>query len=136
MSRTGPGQGSPTAGTEPGRGGATGAGAPALPHPAVHLDDTVHQRVRLGLLSILAEVEHAEFTYLRQLLELSDGNLNRHLSVLAEAGFVGSRRVAAGRRARTWVSITPAGREALRAELAELRRIVAAHDHPEGSPER
>lgn len=93
-------------------------------HPAARLDDTVHQRVRLGILSVLDEAGEAEFTYLRQVLELSDGNLNRHLAVLGEAGFVRTRRVASSRRARTWVHITAAGRRALHDELTELRRIV------------
>lgn len=109
-----------------------GGGAGPGTHPAVQLDDTVHQRVRLGVLSILSEVDHAEFTYLRQVLEVSDGNLNRHLSVLAEAGYVQSRRVTGGRRLRTWVSMTPAGRQALRKELAGLQRIVSGHEHHVG----
>lgn len=107
-------------------------GAVPVTHPAAQLDDTVHQRVRLGVLSILAEVDHVEFTYLRQVLELSDGNLNRHLNVLAEAGYVRSRRVSAGRRQRTWVSITPQGRQALRDEMTALRRIVRAHERRVG----
>jgi DNA-binding MarR family transcriptional regulator len=96
-------------------------------HPSTALDDVVHQRVRLGLLSVLVEAHHAEFTYLRQLLELSDGNLNRHLAVLAEAGYVRSQRDTSGSRPRTWVSITPAGRRAFRAELAALKRLVRTH---------
>jgi DNA-binding MarR family transcriptional regulator len=110
----------------------SGAGELRL-HPAAHLDDTVHQRIRLGLLSVLAEVDEAEFVYLRQVLELSDGNLNRHLAVLAEAGFVTSRRVRSTGRARTWVRITADGRRALRQELAELRRIVESHDPSGGA---
>jgi DNA-binding MarR family transcriptional regulator len=109
----------------------SGTGEPRL-HPAAHLDDTVHQRIRLGLLSVLAEVDEAEFVYLRQVLELSDGNLNRHLAVLAEAGFITSGRVRSTGRARTWVRITPDGRRALRQELAELRRIVDSHDSSGG----
>lgn len=97
---------------------------PARAHPAARLDDTVHQRVRLGILSVLDAAGEAEFTYLRQVLELSDGNLNRHLAVLGEAGYVEPRRVASPRRARTWVSITASGRRALRDELDELRRII------------
>ena len=54
------------------------------------LDDVVHQRTRLGVLTILAEVDSAAFTYLRDELGLSDGNLSRHLRVLEEAGTGGS----------------------------------------------
>ncbi|MGH9062381.1 MAG: winged helix-turn-helix domain-containing protein [Acidimicrobiales bacterium] len=95
----------------------------------------VHQRVRLGLLSVLVEADHAEFTYLRQALELSDGNLNRHLAVLAEAGYVQSHRDMSDRRPRTWVSITPAGRRAFHSELAALQALVRAHQAGDGQGE-
>ena len=49
------------------------------------LDETVHQRTRLGILTMLAEVGSASFTHLRDTLGLSDGNLSRHLRVLEEA---------------------------------------------------
>ncbi len=102
------------------------------PHPALGLDDVVHQRVRLGILSVLGEVDKAEFTYLRQLLELSDGNLARHLSVLVEAGHVALTKTRPGSRSRTWVTLTPDGRRALRREVESLDRIVRAHrrHHP------
>ena len=59
-----------------------------MTHPTNGLDDTVHQRVRLGVLTILSESRRADFTYLRDSLELTDGNLARHLQVLGDAGYV------------------------------------------------
>jgi DNA-binding transcriptional ArsR family regulator len=44
--------------------------------------------VRLGILAVLAEADQADFGYLKETLELSDGNLSRHLRVLEEAGYV------------------------------------------------
>src|SRR3712207_8147482 len=55
-------------------------------HPARRLDDTVHQRVRLGILAVLREARRADFAYLRDALELTDGNLSRHIAVLEDAG--------------------------------------------------
>ena len=46
--------------------------SPPSTHPVARLDDLVHQRVRLGLLSVLAEVDRADFTFLRDRLGLSD----------------------------------------------------------------
>jgi DNA-binding MarR family transcriptional regulator len=109
-------------------------GRPA-PHPALALDDVVHQRVRLGILCVLGEVHKAEFTYLRQLLELSDGNLASHLSVLVEAGHVVLTKDQAGSRTRTWVTLTGAGRQALRLEVESLDRIVRAHRRQEVADE-
>jgi len=82
---------------------------------------------RLGILSVLVECKRAEFTYLRQLLELTDGNLSRHLTVLGEAGLVTLRKDTTGRRPRTWVSVTRQGAVAFRSELASLDEMVRAH---------
>jgi DNA-binding transcriptional ArsR family regulator len=110
------------------------AAAPALAtgelpggHPTVGIDDTVHQRHRLGILTITAEARRAEFGYLREALELTAGNLSRHLTVLEQAGLVTVEKGYAGRRPRTWVAITGPGRAALAAELAALSELLRRH---------
>ena len=96
-----------------------------MTHPSSLLDDTVHQRVRLGILAILCEVRRADFSYLRDTLELSDGNLARHLQVLDEAGHVRIAKTFEGKRPRTWVSATPQGRSALETEIRSLRALIS-----------
>ena len=103
------------------------------PYPTNGLDDTVHQRHRLGILTITAEAR-AEFGYLRGALSLTPGNLSRHLTVLEEAGLVQVQKGYQGRRPRTWVRITGRGRAALAAELATLTELVRRHGGPLGSP--
>ena len=95
-----------------------------MSHPTRSLSDVVHQRHRLGILTVAREVEEVEFTYLRETLDLTAGNLSRHLAVLEEAGLVEIEKGYAGRRPRTWVRITPAGRTALDAELRLLRALL------------
>ena len=97
------------------------------PHPTQALDDTVHQRHRLGILTITAEAERVEFTYLRDMLKLTGGNLSRHLAVLEEAGLITATKGYEGRRPRTWIAITPTGRTALSAELTALEALVLRH---------
>ena len=94
-------------------------------HPTERLDDTVHQRVRLGILAVLAEVPKADFTFLRQTLSLTDGNLATHLQVLEAAGYVKITRTTKGRRPKTSVAATAAGRRALEREVEALRELVA-----------
>ena len=105
---------------------------PGLEHPTNGIDETVHQRHRLGILTITAEAQRAEFGYLREALSLTPGNLSKHLTVLEEAGLVQVEKGYAGRRPRTWVRITRQGRTALAAELAALTELLqrhgAAHD--------
>ena len=92
-------------------------------HPTNGLDDTVHQRHRLGILTITAEAR-AEFGYLRGVLGLTPGNLSRHLTVLEEAGLIQVEKGYEGRRPSTWPKLTRAGRTALRHEIAALERLV------------
>jgi DNA-binding MarR family transcriptional regulator len=95
-------------------------------HPTNGLDDTVHQRHRLGILTITAE-GRADFGYLKDALGLTPGNLSRHLTVLEEAGLVQVEKGYEGRRPRTWVRITGPGRNALASEIAALMELVRRH---------
>jgi DNA-binding MarR family transcriptional regulator len=94
-------------------------------HPTADLDDVVHQRHRLGILTIAAEVERVEFGYLREALALTAGNLSRHITVLEEAGLVDVQKGYDGKRPKTWVRINGTGRAALAKELDALRELVA-----------
>ncbi len=111
---------------------AGGSGGSVGP-PTRTLDETVHQRHRLGILTITAEAASAEFGYLQDALGLTAGNLSRHLTVLQEAGLVEVMKGHQGRRPRTWVKITGAGRAALTAEIAALGELVRRHATPGGA---
>jgi DNA-binding MarR family transcriptional regulator len=93
-------------------------------HPASRLDDVVHQRVRLGVLTIAHEARRVEFGYLRTHLELTAGNLSQHLAVLASAGLIAVEKGYEGRRPRTWISLTKAGRVALAEEITQLKGLI------------
>ncbi|MFE0591023.1 transcriptional regulator [Micromonospora echinospora] len=102
------------------------------PHPATALDDVVHQRIRLGILTIAHEARRVEFGYLRTHLELTAGNLSKHLSVLETAGLVQIEKGYAGRRGRTWITLTAAGNTALAEEIARLKQLIARVDPTAG----
>jgi DNA-binding MarR family transcriptional regulator len=97
-------------------------------HPTEELDEVVHQRARLGILSVLHEARRVDFGYLLKTLSLTGGNLSQHLRVLEEASLIRVEKGVQGRRPRTWVSITPAGRRALLREIAALRAIIERVD--------
>ncbi|WP_441249386.1 winged helix-turn-helix domain-containing protein [Kitasatospora sp. McL0602] len=101
-------------------------------HPANGLDDVVHQRVRLGILTVVHQARRAEFGFLRTTLDLTAGNLGQHLTVLEKAGLVEIEKGYEGRRPRTWASLTPAGDQALKDEVAHLKRLIHQIEH--GSP--
>jgi DNA-binding MarR family transcriptional regulator len=97
-------------------------------HPTADLDDVVHQRHRLGILTIAAETKRVEFGYLREALGLTAGNLSRHITVLEEAGLVDVQKGYDGKRPKTWVGINDRGRAALAKEIAALRALVSRQD--------
>ena len=103
-------------------------------HPTNGLDHTVHQRVRLGILTVAHEARRVEFSYLRNNLELSAGNLSQHLGVLENAGLVTIEKGYAGKRARTWVTLTKAGRTALAEEIANLKLLITRVEQPGPPP--
>ncbi|MDQ6618034.1 MAG: transcriptional regulator [Actinomycetota bacterium] len=103
-------------------------------HPVNGLNEIVHQRSRLGVLTILREADRVEFGYLRDALEVTDGNLSRHLRTLEDAGYIEVHKGYHGRRPRTWLILTKAGRAALDQELSALRALVSRLDPPAPQP--
>ncbi|MGH9300546.1 MAG: winged helix-turn-helix domain-containing protein [Acidimicrobiales bacterium] len=108
-------------------------GRQAMTYSVQALDDTVHQRNRLAILSVLHELTTADFRFLRESLEMTDGNLGRHLVVLETAGFVNIAKGYEGKRPRTTVTITTLGRRALNSEIKALKEFVA---QVEASPQK
>ncbi|MGW2705908.1 winged helix-turn-helix domain-containing protein [Streptomyces sp. NPDC001340] len=93
-------------------------------HPVNSLDDVVHQRVRLGILTVAHRARRVEFGFLRTALGLTAGNLSQHLAVLEKAGLIHIEKGYEGKRARTWLSLTPAGDRALKDEVTQLKRLI------------
>jgi DNA-binding MarR family transcriptional regulator len=93
-------------------------------HPTSALDDTIHQRVRLGILAVLSESRRADFGYLKDVLEVTAGNLSAHLAILEEAGHVQIAKGIEDKRSRTWITATRKGRAALASEVATMRTLL------------
>jgi DNA-binding MarR family transcriptional regulator len=90
-------------------------------------NETIHQPVRLRIMAALVSLEpadEAEFTYLRDLLELTDGNLGAHLRKLEEAGYIAVNKTFVERKPRTYVSATVEGRRAFEEHVAALQSIL------------
>ena len=93
-------------------------------HPRHALDEAIHQPVRLSIMAALAQSEQIDFAFLRDTLALGESNLSRHLSALESLGYVVITKVFEGKRGRTWLALSPEGREAFEAHVRVLRRIV------------
>ena len=94
---------------------------PELPE----LNPVVHGRLRLAVLSLLAAVEEADFTWLRARTGSTDGNLGAQLLKLEEAGYVSFEKKFVERRPQTRYRLTEAGRKALAQYVHALRQLLS-----------
>lgn len=90
------------------------------------IDETIHGRVRLGIMAFLAASGTADFTSLRKHLAVSDGNLSTHLKKLEEAAYIEQHKSFTGRKPLTQIELTPQGRTAFLAYLEAMSRLVSA----------
>jgi DNA-binding MarR family transcriptional regulator len=91
------------------------------------LNETIHQPVRLRIMASLVALEagnEVDFTYLRELLDVTDGNLGAHLRKLEEAGYIAVNKTFVERKPRTFVSATPKGRRVFQEHVAALESIL------------
>lgn len=118
------GQGAPPAARSAVAGGAVAGGAAASSAPA--LDQLIHERVRLGIVSALAVNDALAFPDLKRLLGTTDGNLSVHARKLEDAGYVTCTKGFDGRVPRTEYRLTDVGRAALERYLDHMEALIRA----------
>ena len=90
------------------------------------LDPLLHSELRLAIVSILAGVDEADFTYLKEQTGATSGNLSVQIDKLAEAGYIEVEKGFRGKVPRTVCRLKPQGSEAFRAYVKALRKYIAA----------
>ena len=88
------------------------------------IDEVIHGRMRLGIMVYLADVETADFTELKTVLEATQGNLSVHIKKLEEAGYVVVTKTFANNKPLTRVAITPVGRAAFADYLKAMTALI------------
>ncbi|MHC4951985.1 MAG: winged helix-turn-helix domain-containing protein [Planctomycetota bacterium] len=91
------------------------------------LNTIIHQPVRLKIMSSLMSIDtenKVDFTYLRNVLELTDGNLGAHLNKLEEAGYIKIEKTFVGKKPKTYICLTGKGRDAFNEHIMALDNIV------------
>ena len=93
-------------------------------HELGQIDRMVHEPARLMILMALYSVDHADFTFLVNITELTDGNLSSHLTKLEQAGYIEIEKGYAGRKPRTTIRLKPKGREAIESYRSTMERAL------------
>ena len=89
-------------------------------------DTVLHPPARLQIAAVLAQAQDAEFALLKNITGTSDSVMSKHLSALAEAGYVTLRKANSGGRQRTWATLTSSGRAAFRRHVKALETLAAS----------
>ena len=90
------------------------------------LDNLIHHRLRLGIVSALAAAERLTFNEIKALLKTTDGNLSVHARKLEDAGYVTCTKGFDGRRPRTEYQLTTLGRRELARYLTHMEALIRA----------
>lgn len=92
--------------------------------PKPEFDELILSKTRLGIISALLGGDELEFTYLRNALKLTDGNLSVQIRKLEEAGYIKVKKTFVDRKPKTFCRITAKGRKAVRNLIDRLQNIV------------
>ena len=95
-----------------------------MKNPIEALNKIFDSRIRLGVMSVLIVNDSISFNELKQLLELTDGNLASHLSTLEQAEYLNVQKVFIGKKTNTTYRITELGRQAFKAHLDALEKMI------------
>ncbi len=95
-----------------------------MKNPITGLNKIFDNRIRLGVMSVLMVNDEISFNDLKQLLEVTDGNLATHLVTLEEQGFIKVHKGFIGRKTNTTYSITRPGAKAFSDHIAALENMI------------
>jgi len=81
-------------------------------------------RIRLGIMSVLSVNDYADFNRLKELLQVTDGNLASHLKVLEEAQYIGVTKTFVGRKPNSRYRVTPLGKSEFKKHIEALEKLI------------
>ena len=90
-------------------------------------DPIIHQPARLRIMAVLTfldQSEQADFSYLRALLKLTDGNLGAHLAKLEQAEYIKIEKTFVNKKPKTYLQTTGKGRDAFSDHIDALKSII------------
>lgn len=95
-----------------------------MKNPLIHFDKAFENRIRLQIMSVLVANEHYDFNSLKELLEVTDGNLASHLKALEKEDYIMVNKTFVGRKPNTQYLASEAGRNAFKRHLQALENLI------------
>lgn len=95
-----------------------------MKNPIENLNKTFDSRIRLGIMSALMVNASVNFNQLKELIQVTDGNLASHIKALEESGFIKIQKGFIGKKTNTVYTVTKAGKKAFRVHLDALEKMI------------
>jgi len=95
-----------------------------MKNPIENLNKVFDSRIRLGIMSALLVNEDVNFNELKELIQVTDGNLACHLKTLEESAYIKVQKGFIGRKTNTTYSVTKAGEKAFKQHLDALEKMI------------
>lgn len=95
-----------------------------MKNPIEHLNKAFDSRIRLGIMSALLMNEQVSFNALKELIQVTDGNLASHLKTLEEAAYIKVNKGFIGRKTNTTYAVSKSGEKAFKAHLEALEQMI------------
>lgn len=88
------------------------------------LDEIIHSRIRLAIMSVLISVEEAEFNFLKEKVNTTDGNLSTHLKKLEDTGYIAVSKTFQNRKPVSRYILTKKGKQAFEIYIQKLENLI------------
>jgi len=93
-----------------------------------YLNKAFENRIRLGIMSILMVNDKVEFSSMKEMLDITDGNLASHVSALEKLEYIEVQKQFIGKKPNTTYSVTKAGKKAFNEHLDALEKLLKQRD--------
>jgi DNA-binding HxlR family transcriptional regulator len=88
------------------------------------IDEVIHSRIRLAVMAVLVSVDRADFNFLKEKVNATDGNLSVHLKKLEEAKYITVKKSFIERKPTTTYKLSTAGKKAFEAYIDQLEALI------------
>ena len=95
-----------------------------MKNPIEHLNKIFDSRIRLGIMSAVMVNDEVNFNDLKELIQVTDGNLASHLKTLEDAAYIKIKKGFIGRKTNTTYSVTKAGEKAFKSHIEALEQMI------------
>lgn len=100
-----------------------------MKNPIININKAFESRIRLGVMSILMVNDWVDFNALKEMLEVTDGNLASHMAALEKAKYVEVRKSFIGKKPNTSFAASREGRKAFKEHLDALEALIKNKDN-------